>query len=156
MNTSIGADGGGCSYPLGTLPKYPPSTREACTGWGLFYPRSGIYEGGSRSAAALMIAARLKSLGVEVSHTLPGDPTETWQMLYPQSSSCFREGANLGFLETAQGVREEKRLLGKPNGYLFVIWKQVSCCEELAQIATTEAAVQAIPMACQAMPGGGV
>ena len=93
---SIGGDGGGCSFPLSALPKYPPSTREACNGWGLFYPRSGVYDGGSRSAAALMVASRLKSLGVEVSHTVPGDSDEVWQMLYPESSSCFREGQKPG------------------------------------------------------------
>ena len=42
---SLGMDMGGCSYPLGSLPKYPPSPREACNGWGTFFPRSGIYSG---------------------------------------------------------------------------------------------------------------
>jgi hypothetical protein len=155
-DSSIGGDNGGCSFPLNTLPKYPPSIREACNGWGLFYPRSGVYDGGSRSAAALMVASRLKSLGTEVSHTVPGDADEYWQMLYPQSSSCFREGENLGFLETARGVREEQRIAGKPNGYLFVVWKHVSCCHDLPEVATTEAALKALPIACQAISGGGV
>jgi hypothetical protein len=155
-DTSIGADSGGCSFPLSKVPSYPPSAREACNGWGLFFPRSGVYDGGSRSAAALMIASRLKSIGVEVSHTVPGDPDERWQMLYPQSSSCFKEGQNLGFLEAASGLHEEQRILGKPNGYLFVVWKHVNCCRELAEVATTQAALQALPLACQAVPGGGV
>ena len=156
VDVSIGADGGGCSYPLSVLPKYPPSTREACNGWGLFYPRSGVYEGASRSSAALMIASRLKSLGIEVAHTIPGDLDETWQMLYPQSSSCFKEGDNPGFLESVKGVREEQRILGKTNGYLFVVWKRVSCCQDLPQVATTQAAIHALPAACQAVPDGGV
>ena len=155
-DSSIGSDGGGCSYPLGSLPTYPPSTREACNGWGLFYPRSGVYDGASRAGAALMVASRLKSLGVEVSHTMPGDSDEQWQMVYPQTSSCFREGQNLGFLETISGVREEQRLMGKTNGYLFVTYKRVSCCKDLAQIATTEAALSLLPAVCEAVPGGGV
>jgi hypothetical protein len=103
-----------------------------------------------------MIAARLKSLGVEVSHTVPGDADEKWQMLYPQPSSCFREGANTGVLEAIQGVREERRLLGKPNGYLFMTWSRVSCCKELPELATTEAALAALTVACQGISGGGI
>jgi hypothetical protein len=152
---SLGIDIGGCSYPLGSLPKYPPSPREACNGWGLFFPRSGIYEGGSRSIAALMIAARLKSLGVEVSHTIPGGPGETWQMLYPQSSSCFKEGQNPGLLELTKGLREERRFTGKPNGYLFVVWKKVSCCRDIPTVATSVANIIALSAACVVVPGGG-
>jgi|GEM_PF-802727 len=152
---SIGPDAGGCSFPL-KLPKYPPSPREACNGWGMFLPRSGIYQGASRAAAALMIAARLKSIGTEVYHSIPGDPDEKWQMLYPQSSSCFREGVNIGFLETVQGIREEQRLLGKPNGYMFVVWKKVSCCQEIPYAAATAIAIQAMKLACVAIPGGGI
>lgn len=153
---SIGGDMGGCSYPLSFLPKYPPSTHDTCNGWGIFYPRSGIYQGSSRTGAALMIAARLKSLGIEVSHTIPGDLDEVWQMIYPQSSSCFKEGENIGFLEAIKGVREEQRLLGKPNGYLFVIWKRVSCCKEFVEIAKNELALQAISLGCQVVPGGDI
>jgi hypothetical protein len=103
-----------------------------------------------------MIASRLKSIGVEVAHTVPGDSDEVWQMLYPQSSSCFKEGENLAWLETVGGVREEQRILGKTNGYLFAIYKRVSCCHDLAEVGTTEAALAALPLACQAVPGGGV
>jgi hypothetical protein len=152
---SFGFDSGGCSYPLGMLPKFPPSAREACNGWGLFFPRSGIYQGGSRSIAALMVAARLKSLGIEVAHTIPGGPGETWQMLYPQSSSCFKEGENPGILELTKGLREERRVLGRPNGYLFVVWKKVSCCRDLPEVASTLAALTALSAACVVVPGGG-
>lgn len=152
---SIGPDSGGCSFPL-KLPKYPPSPRESCNGWGMFLPRSGIYQGASRAAAALMVASRLKSIGTEVFHSVPGDPDEKWQMLYPQSSSCFREGQNVGFLETVQGVREEQRLLGKLNGYMFVVWKKVSCCQEIPYAAATEIAILAMKAACAAIPGGGI
>lgn len=151
---SLGFDVGGCSTPLGAIPIYPPSTREACNGWGTFYPRSGHYQGGSRSGAALMIASRLKSLGTEMLHTVPGDPDEVWQMIYPQSSSCFKEGKNLGSLELLEGMREESRLGGKPNGYLFVVWKKVSCCQDIPMVAEAAASLAAIAIACQIVPGG--
>ena len=151
---AIGGDGGGCSYPQ-VLPKYPPSTHEACNGWGEFYPRHGVYHGASRTGAALMIAARLKSLGVEVAHTVPGDPDEVWQMLYPQGSSCFKEGQNLGALETWKGVREEQRIFGKPNGYLFVVWKRVSCCRDIPEAPAATIEIEALRAACQTVPGGG-
>ena len=152
---SVGVDSGGCSYPQ-VLPKFPPSPREACNGWGLFFPRSGIYQGASRTAAALMIASRLKSLGGEVSFTIPGDPDEQWQMLYPQGSSCFKEGQNLGWLETIKGVREEQRIFGKPNGYLFVVWKKVSCCHDIAEAPAAAIEIEALRAACTVVPGGGV
>ena len=152
---SIGPDAGGCSFPL-KLPKYPPSAREACNGWGMFLPRSGVYQGATRSAAALMVASRLKSIGTEVMHSIPGSADEKWQMLYPQSSSCFKEGENVGFLETIKGVREEQRLFGKPNGYMFVVWKKVSCCQEIPYAAATEIAILAMKVACEVVPSGGI
>ena len=75
-------------------------------------------------------------------------------MIYPQSSSCFKEGQNLGFLEMAKGLHEERRLLGKPQGYLFVIWKKVSCCHDIPEVATTIAALSALSLACIPVPGG--
>ncbi|MGK5084523.1 type IV secretion system DNA-binding domain-containing protein [Bdellovibrionota bacterium FG-1] len=154
LGSGGGGSAGGCSFPL-PLPKYPPSPREACNGWGIFFPRYGVYHGASRAGAALMIAARLKSLGTEVSHTIPSDPDEIWQMLYPQSSSCFKEGQNLGALETWKGVREEKRMFGKPNGYLFTVWKKVSCCRDMPLAAAAAIEIEALQVACQAVPGGG-
>jgi len=156
VTPSLGVDAGGCSFPQGFLPKYPPSPREACNGWGVFLPRHGVYHGASRAGAALMIAARLKSLGTEVSHTIPGDPDEVWQMLSPQSSSCFKEGLSLGALETWKGVREEQRLLGKFKGYLFVVWKRVSCCQDIPVAPAAFLAIQALRVACLAVPGGGI
>ncbi|MGK5083734.1 type IV secretion system DNA-binding domain-containing protein [Bdellovibrionota bacterium FG-1] len=152
---SIGMDSGGCSFPL-PLPKYPPSPREACNGWGVFYPRYGVYHGASQAGAALMIAARLKSLGAEITHTIPGDLSESWQMLYPQSSSCFKEGQSLGLLEPLKGVREEQRMLGKLTGYLFVVWKKVSCCRDIAEAPAAFIAIQALRLACVAVPSGGI
>ncbi len=154
VTPSIGSDMGGCSLPIGALPKYPPTSREACNGWGMFLPRSGIYQGASRPTAALMIASRLKSIGAEVMRTVPSDSNEKWQMLSPQSSSCFQEGQNAGLLETVKEVREEKRVLGKPNGYLFVVWKKVSCCKEIPDAIATQVALLAFKLACMAVPSG--
>ncbi len=154
VTPSLGPDMGGCSFPQGFLPKYPPTSREACNGWGVFLPRHGVYHGASRAGAALMVAARLKSIGTEVTRMVPGDPDEVWQMLYPQTSSCFREGANLGALETWKGVREEQRMFGKPRGYLFVVWKRASCCRDIPEAPAAFIAIQALRLACQAVPGG--
>jgi hypothetical protein len=157
VTPSLGPDTGGCSLPLaGLYPTFPPSPREACNGWGLVYPRSGVYEGASRATAALMIAARLKSLGTEVMRTVPGSADEIWQMIYPQASSCFREGMSPGLLEALKGVREEARIFGKPNGYLFVVWKKTSCCMDIPVAVETALALVAIELACIPIPGGGV
>ncbi len=103
-----------------------------------------------------MVAARLKSVGSEVMSTVPGSVDEHWQMLYPQGSSCFREGQSLGVLETIKGLREEQRMLGKLTGYLFVVWKRVSCCKDIAEAPAAYIAIQALRLACEAVPGGGV
>ncbi len=152
----LGIDSGACSFPLGWMPLYPPSTQQPCNGWGSVFPRTGIYEGASRGIAALMIASRLKSLGAEVSHTVPSGPGETWQMLYPQSSSCFKEGKNPGLLEMTQGLREESRWAGKHNGYLFVVWKKVDCCQDIPLAITSFAHLLALPLICAPIPGGGI
>ena len=116
-----------CSTSMSWLPKFPPSTHSACNGWGTFYPRAGTYTGASPTIGALMIASRLKSLATEVFHATPATLNEKWQMIWPQSSSCFREGQNIGLLETIQGVRETGRLTsGKFKGYLFSTWRKVS------------------------------
>ncbi|MBX9766211.1 MAG: hypothetical protein K2X47_02980, partial [Bdellovibrionales bacterium] len=104
-------------------------------------------------AGALMIASRIKSLSSEVLRTMPSSPDEKWQMVYPQSSSCFREGQNLGLLETVKNARETMRLVnGKPKGYLFVIWSRTTTCMEMPTILQAQAAAFAIPAACGGMP----
>jgi len=140
----------GCSTPMAVLPKFPPSSHSACNGWGTFYPRSGSYNGESQTIGALMIASRIKSLSTEVFHTTPGSSDEFYQMLSPQSSSCFREGHNVGFLETIKNVRETKRILSSnQRKFLFVVWQNVSCCKDLTNIATTEALLTGIKASCQ-------
>lgn len=100
--------GGGysCSVPLGKLTRFPPSTHSACNGWGTFYPRSGTVAGLAQTTGALMVASRMKSLGTDVFHSTPASLDEIWQMISPQSSSCFREGQNVATLDGAKNVRE--------------------------------------------------
>ncbi len=142
-----------CSSALGGMPKYPPSAHSACTGWGIFFPRNGIYNGPSQAASALMVGARMKSLASEVFQATPADPSEIWQMISPDSSSCFREGQNVGLLETVKNVREVKRLMsGRPTGFLFVTWKRVSCCRDLPTVPAAMAALAVMQGACQAVP----
>ena len=159
--TSITGEGGSgfsgdsavCSFPVPKIEMLPPSSHSACNGWGTFYPRYGTYTGPASMAGALMIASRIKSLSSEVLHTMPSGPDEKWQMVYPQSSSCFREGQNLGLLETVKNARETMRLAnGKLKGYLFVIWKRTTTCKELPTAVQAQAAALAIPAACGGMP----
>ena len=140
-----------CSFqsPLET---FPPSSHSVCNGWGVFFPRYGTYAGPASMTGALMIASRLKSLSVEVLKTMPASPDEKWQMIYPQSSSCFREGQNVGALETVMNVREVGRLTsGKMKGYLFAIWKKEWTCMEFPAAVQAQAAALAIPAACRGM-----
>jgi hypothetical protein len=142
-----------CSVPLGMIPKFPPSQHSACNGWGSFYPRTGIYNGGSQMAGALMVASRMKSLSSELFHSTPSSIDELWQMVSPQSSSCFREGQNVGVLEALKGVREERRLLsGKMKGYLFTVWSKVSCCRDLAEVPKVMAAIGVLVGTCAGVP----
>lgn len=146
------ADGAACSFPLKNMPFYPPSSHSACNGWGLFYPRTGVYTGPASMTGALMIASRIKSLSTEVFHSLPNSPDEKWQMILPQSSSCFREGQNIGLLETVKNARETGRLLnGKLKGYLFTIWRRTSTCKEQPEAARAQAMAGAIPGICKGL-----
>lgn len=155
--TSVAGDGGSgfasdsamCSFQVPKISTFPPSTHPACNGWGTFYPRYGTYTGPASLAGALMVASRIKSLGSEVLHSLPSSPDEKWQMIYPQSTSCFREGQNVGLLETIKGARETMRLAnGKLKGYLFVVWSRTSTCKEMPTAVQAKAAALAIPAAC--------
>ena len=120
---------------------------------GTFYPRYGVYERIAFGRGPH--GGRTPEVRTEIAHTVPGFPGEQWQMIYPQSSSCFREWQNLGFLETFGGVREERRLLGRPKGYLFTVWRDVGCCQDLGEIATTMAAISALELACKSFEIGG-
>jgi hypothetical protein len=155
--TSVTGDGGAtaspdsamCSFSPPKLDVFPPSTHPVCNGWGVFFPRYGTYAGPASMTGALMIASRIKSLSSEVLKTMPSSPDEKWQMIYPQSSSCFREGQNVGVLETAKNARETMRLVnGELKGYLFVVWKKTWTCQEMTSAVQAKAAALAIPAAC--------
>lgn len=151
--SSYSGDSAMCGFPVPTLGVLPPSAHPACNGWGTFYPRYGTYTGPASMTGALMIASRIKSLNAEVLHTMPSGPDEKWQMVYPQSSSCFREGQNVGLLETVKNARETMRLAnGKLKGYLFVIWNRTTACKELPTAVQAKAAALAIPAACGGAP----
>lgn len=150
LSSSIGGGGAMCSVPI-TIPRYPPSAHFACNGWGVFYPRVGSYNGVSQTAAALMVAARLKSLASEVFQSTPSSAGEKWQMIIPQPSACFREGENIFALETYKRATELARLGAAPGkGYLFAIWQPVSCCKDISDIPSSQAVLGAITAACQA------
>lgn len=101
-----------------------------------------------------MVASRIKSLSSEVFNSTPTSPDEKWQMISPQSSSCFREGQNVGLLETIKNARELGRLSsGKLKGHLFVVWSKVSCCQDFAQIPIVYAATEAMIAACKGLGG---
>ena len=151
--SSVSGDSAMCGFPVPNLGVLPPSAHPACNGWGTFYPRYGTYTGPASMTGALMVASRIKSLNAEVLHTMPSGPDEKWQMIYPQSSSCFREGQNVGILETVKNARETMRLAnGKLKGYLFVIWSRTSTCKELPTAIQAQAAALAIPAACRGVP----
>lgn len=143
-----------CSTKLAPLFPYPPSIRPACNGWGTFYPRMGSYNGPSSLTGALMIGSRIKSLGEEVFRSVPRHPAEKWQMISPNSSSCFKEGQNIGLLETVKGAREYGRLTsGKLKGHLFVTWKPVSCTRDLPYIGISKAAIASMSGVCKGLGG---
>ncbi len=156
--TSVTGEGGGnpasdsamCSFRVPqNLQMFPPSSHSVCNGWGVFYPRYGTYSGPASMTGALMIASRIKSLSAEILHSMPNSPDEKWQMIYPQSSSCFREGQNIGILETIKNSRETLRLAnGKLKGYLFVVWSKTATCKDLPAAVQAKAASLAIPAAC--------
>lgn len=145
-------DSSSCSFPLPNVEVFPPSKHPVCNGWGVFFPRYGTYAGPASLTGALMIASRIKSLSIEILKTMPASPDEKWQMIYPQSSSCFREGQNVGLLESVKNARETMRIAnGKLKGYLFVVWKRTSACKDLPATAQAKAAALAIPAACGGM-----
>lgn len=155
--TSAVGDGSGtargdsalCSFPFPKTDLLPPSSHPVCNGWGVFFPRYGTYTGPASMTGALMIASRIKSLSSEVLNSMPASPDEKWQMIYPQSSSCFREGQNVGILETVKNARETMRLAnGKLKGYLFVVWSRTFACQDMPRAAQAKAASLAIPAAC--------
>lgn len=142
---------GGCSFPLNWLNVYPPSSHSTCNGWGMFFPRHGVYHGSSQTTAALMIASRMKNISAELYRSMPSTYNEKWQMITPNSSSCFSEGQNIGLLESPiKRVIEHGRITrGKLKGYLFATWKKVSCCVDYPFVPAFYAALAALKGLCR-------
>lgn len=126
-----------CSSDRSLIPKYPPSNQPVCNGWGIVFPRYGTVTNSDPMTSSLMIASRMRSLGSEVFQSVPTFPDEKWQMISPQTSSCFREGQNVSVLQ-AKGVSEVGRLVsGKFKNYLYVVWKRVGCTRDVHTIPST-------------------
>lgn len=106
-----------------------------CTPWGVMFPRYGTITGGSEIVGALAIAERIKSLAVEVLHSMPASPDEKWQLISPNASMCFREFEHVPSLETLKLVNNRNRAMGRDlNGNLVATWKRVSCVRELLEV----------------------
>jgi len=140
-----------CSVDRSWLKKYPPSNQAVCNGWGITFPRYGTVTNSDQLTASLMIASRMRSLGSEIFQSVPTSPDEKWQMISPQSSSCFREGQNIALLQ-AKGVSEMGRIFnGKFKNYLYVVWKRVGCTRDIPAIASTTAWLGIMQATCGGM-----
>lgn len=143
---------GMCSMDRSYLTKFPPTNQPVCTGWGIFFPRYGTVTNSDQTTASLMVALRMKSLGTEVFQSVRSDADEQWQMVYPQASSCFREGQNVGILQ-GLGVNELGRLTsGKLKNYLYTTWKRVSCTRDLPYVPEVYAGVELMGAVCKGIP----
>ena len=140
-----------CSFNMGWLAKYPPTTQPICTGWGIHFPRTGTVTSSDQLTASLVVASRIRSIGAEVFQSVAIRPTDKWQMIYPQTSTGFREGQNVALL-TVKGVGEIGRLQGRIKNYLYAVWGQESCTRDLPWVAEAHAWLAAVQAACKAVP----
>lgn len=139
-----------CSIPLTGKLTFPPSQLPVCTPWGVMYPRYGTIAGPSEIVGALAVAERIKSLGVEVLHSMPSSPDEKWQLISPNASMCFREFEHVPSLEGLKLVNNRERTMGHDlNGNLVATWKRVSCIKELAEVPFYEAELAILQSVCQ-------
>lgn len=146
-----GANVGSCSIDRSWMRRFPPSSAPVCTAWGVHFPRYGTVNTSDQTTASLVIASRMNSLGSEVFQSVSNHPGQKWQMIYPQSSSCFKEGQNIGLLRLKR-VSEYGRLTsGKRKNYLYTTWKRVSCTRDIPWIGWTYAWLSALQGACQTM-----
>ena len=147
-STGYPAHGGLCSVDRSWMRKYPPSNQSVCNGWGIVFPRYGTVTSSDQVTASLMVASRMRSLGSEVFQSVPTFSDEKWQMIYPQASSCFREGQNVGILRLKR-VNEMGRLwTGKIKNYLYVVWRRVRCTRDLPFYASARAWPSLLQGAC--------
>lgn len=138
-----------CSFNRNWVAKFPPSTQPVCTGWGINFPRYGTVTSSDQTTASLVMLSRIRSLGSEVFQSVPTSFTDQFQMIYPQSSTLFREGQNIGVLRL-KGVSEMGRLWNmKPKNYLYATWKRVSCTREAYYPVTSQAWISFMQAACR-------
>ncbi len=130
-----------CSVPLEFVTKYPPTPEPVCTGWGQLIPRTGFVDGVSTINASLLAGARFRSLAGEIFRSSPSSPDEKWQMIYPNSSGAFRRGQNLSWVAINQANERGRVGFGKERGYLYAIWKKVSCCRDYTSAVELAAVV---------------
>ena len=152
INKGTPAGGGACSYKMPASTTFPPVTSEICGGWGTLLPRTGFVESNGAVSGALLAAQRIRSIANEVYHSTAIYPDEKWQMIFPQSSTCFREGHSVGKLETFNGVNEIGRMTQlNQDSWLFVVWRRVSCCSESTSIPQAEFAKAAMKAMCKGL-----
>lgn len=139
-----------CSFDHSWMTVFPPSEQPVCTGWGIHFPRSGTVTSSDQTTASLVIASRINSLGAEVFQSVEIASDEKWSMLYPQASTCFREGENNAALRMKQ-VNELGRLTnGKPKNYLYVKWKKVSCKRDWPAVPAIYVGLEVAKAVCEA------
>lgn len=139
-----------CSYNHDWMAKFPPSSAAVCTGWGIHFPRSGTVTSSDQTTASLVIASRIKTLGSEVFQSVPSSSDEKWSMVYPNKTSCFREGENIASLQL-KGVNETGRLTGKMKNYLYVSWQKVSCKKEWVSVPIVQTGIQIAKGVCKGL-----
>ena len=138
-----------CSNPwIGNLPIFPPTDAPVCTGWGIHFPRTGSVMSSDQTTASLVIASRIKSIGGSVFRSVSSTPTDKWQMIYPSSSSSFKEGQNISWLR-GKGVNEVGRFSGRLNKYLYVVWQQHRCTVSAARGGIARAWIRVLKQACK-------
>ena len=142
---------GMCSFDRSWMKRFPPSGAPVCSGWGINFPRYGTVTSSDQTTASLVIASRMRSLGSEVFQSVPANGGEKWQMIYPQSSSCFQEGQNVGLLRMKRVSDMGRLWSGKFKNYLYVVWKRVSCTRDIPWIPATHAWLAALQGACSGL-----
>ena len=147
---TMSPDSAVCGLNMSWLEKFPPSSLPVCTSWGVMFPRSGTYVGGSEVTGSLAITIRLKSLLSEVSKTAPASMDEKWMMVSPTASRCFKSFEPTAWLETGKQANNRGRLrLKSLNSHLYVDWKKVSCNVEWPMVPIYKGMVEVIHNSCR-------
>jgi len=95
----------------------------------------------------------MKSLSSEVFQATPSALFEKWQMIYPNKTSCFREGQNMSLLEMPLNVNEIGRLKKLKKGFLFVIWQKTTCKRDWPAVWVSKGIKSIIKGVCKGLGG---